>query len=196
MRRPGPIALACSIVVLAVSGAASVRAADDAPLGPPAPPAAPGSDVRSPLPGDPDAQTAHGGKGTARGGAEILWQFPPEQPDDRAPVRAHLETVRRERPSGNGGLLKTLRAVGWAPGEARLLIPRQGERAVHEGDVLGTDTVTRVEDHRLRLTRPDPGQPGPAFVVVSFDARGEPFVRVYSQRNPPLPDPGQNEAKP
>jgi hypothetical protein len=195
MRMPGSMALACTLAVLASGG--PLGAADEsAPLGPPAPPAVPGSDVRAPLPGDPDAQGSHGAKGAGRGGAEILWQFPPEQPEGPSTVRVQLGPVGRERASGNGGLLGTLRATGWGPGEARLLVPREGERLVHAGDVLGTDTVTRVEDHRLRLTRPDPGQPGPAFVVVTFDARGEPFVRVYSQRNPPPPAPGHSEAKP
>lgn len=199
MRRTRPIALACSVAVLALASAAHVPADDEhagAALGQPGPAAAPGSDVHSPVPGDgdPEGQTARAGRDGGRGGGEILWQFPPEQPKGPSTLRVRTVPLRGERPSANGGLLRTVRALGWAAGQARLLVPREGERVVRVGDVIGTDTVTRVEDHRLRLTRADPGQPGPALVVVTFDARGEPFVRVYSQRNPPRPDPGQSEA--
>lgn len=195
--KPRPLALACSLALLALACATLALAAEEhpgAPLGPPGPPAPSGSNVSSPRPDDPAGATAHAGRDAGRGGAEILWEFPPEQPADRALLRVRTKPLRRDRASGNGGLLQTVRALDWAAGEARILVPREGERVVRAGDVIGTDTVTRVEDHRLRLTRPDPGQPGPALVVVSFDGRGEPFVRVYSQRNPPPPDPGQGEA--
>jgi hypothetical protein len=198
MKRPIALVLLLALGVPpgGVVGLGLGEDAQGAPLGPPAPPPPSGLDVRSPLVEEPGGQTATAPRGGEGGdGAEILWLFPPEQTVDRSLLKVHVSALRRERASGNGGLLRDVRALGWVPGAVRLIIPGEGERLVRVGDRIGADTVTHVDDHRLRLTRPDSGQPGPAHVVVSFDAEGQPFVRVYSRRNPPSPDPGQNEAQ-
>jgi len=80
-----------------------------------------------------------------------------------------------------------LRALSVAQGEATLEIDGRRE-VVRPGSLLGRDIVKAVAPGRLVLDRPaEPGQTGPALVIVTFDEAGRGKTRVFWTTDPSVP---------
>ena len=85
--------------------------------------------------------------------------------------------------SADAGRWKGVRAVKTSAGEADVRLADGASLHLRRGDVVGTDTVERIEPGRILLARraPDATAAGPtvATVVVSFDESGVGRTRVY-----------------
>jgi hypothetical protein len=80
----------------------------------------------------------------------------------------------RSRSSVDAGVLKDVRLLSFADGQARIREASGVERTLRPGDAIGGDVVKAIGDGRIVLVRPQ----SDAMVVVSFDASGRPRVRV------------------
>jgi len=85
--------------------------------------------------------------------------------------------------SADAGRWKGVRASKTAAGQADVRLPDGASLHLRPGDVVGPDTVERIEAGRIVLARraPESGAAGPklATVVVSFDDSGLGHTRVY-----------------
>ena len=119
----------------------------------------------------------------------IVLAHPDPVPLDTSPRPAPVRPADLTRDSIDAGALKNVRLLWSRGGSARVLLST-GERTVEAGDVIGSDTVKRVEPRRIILTRP-PGleEIGEAKIIVEFDRGGRGHVEVYRhKRDTPPPD--------
>jgi hypothetical protein len=90
--------------------------------------------------------------------------------------------------SSDAGRWKGVRAVKTSAGEADVRLADGASLHLRPGDVVGPDTVERIEPGRILLARraPAAGGAGPkvATVVVSFDDAGAGRTRVYWLADP------------
>jgi hypothetical protein len=122
-------------------------------------------------------------------GAEIVWETPAPLPVDTTPIWVPVEPKDRSRSAADAGALKGAR-VTFAAGLVRIqLAGDAAARELRAGDVVGTDTVVRVEPTRVVLRRPaGPGDKDDATVVLKAGQDGLAWVRVYRVREavPPV----------
>jgi len=139
--------------------------------------------------GDPAKGRRNPTAKTAAPKAEIVWETPAPLPLDTTPRWVPVEPSDRSRSAADAAALKGAR-VTFAAG--RVQVQLSGEAAARElrkGDVVGTDTVVRVEPTRVVLRRPAaPGDKEDATVVLKAGKDGLAWVRVYRvpEAEPPV----------
>ena len=116
-----------------------------------------------------------------------------ERPPDVPPV-VRAETVTLGRPpaatgdSADAGRWKGARAIKIRAGEADVRLIDGSSVHLRAGDVVGADTVDRIDAGRILLSRraADAAPTGPklATVVVSFDGSGVARTRIYWLEDP------------
>ncbi len=113
-------------------------------------------------------------------GSETRWVRPEPVPPPSGTRLAKAPPVIPPANRGPASPYLGLRALSAKEGEMSLQTA-EGRRTLRPGDRLGEDVVKAVDEGLLVLQRPAaPGRPGgEATVVVRFDAKGQPTVRVY-----------------
>jgi hypothetical protein len=106
---------------------------------------------------------------------------PPQLPlvEDGVPVPGGAPDLSKS--SSKAGSLRNLRLVQLREGEAEVTLIG-ARQTLRPGDAIGEDVVRRVDTARIVLGRPEAGG-AEATVLVTFDAKGQARVRIYTTRD-------------
>jgi hypothetical protein len=108
--------------------------------------------------------------------------IPPPAPSRSVAIRGTPPTTGD---SADAGRWKAARALAIRPGEADVLLTDGGRLHLRPGDVVGPDTVQRIEPGQIVLARrASETSPPTATVVVTFDDAGRGRARVYWLQDP------------